>query len=72
MRVKPEQPEHIKNAILAGQAEIRREAEAARRSAPANLPGAPLRSLDEWEALPQHEQLARMDEVDALLAEGQR
>jgi hypothetical protein len=33
---------------------------------------APLRTIDEWEKLSQQEQLARMDEVDHLLAEGQR
>jgi hypothetical protein len=31
---------------------------------------APLRSLDEWEALPQTERQARMDEADQLQREG--
>jgi hypothetical protein len=79
MKVKPEQPEHIKNAIMAGNAERQAEAEAARRARPSPVnfatppPGkAPIRSLDEWEALPQGEQLSRMDEVDVLLRQGAR
>jgi hypothetical protein len=32
---------------------------------------APLRTIDEWEALPKDERQARMDEVDALILEGQ-
>jgi hypothetical protein len=32
---------------------------------------APLQTLDDWEKLPEREQLARMDEVDQLLREGQ-
>jgi hypothetical protein len=31
---------------------------------------APLQTVEAWEALPQEERLARMDEVDALLLEG--
>ena len=38
---------------------------------PTPPPGkAPLQNLDEWEALPHDEQLARMDEVDYLLGRG--
>jgi hypothetical protein len=33
---------------------------------------APLQSLDEWEALPQDERIARLDECDALQQQGQR
>lgn len=33
---------------------------------------APLQTLDEWEALPDKEQLARMDEVDAMLRAGEK
>lgn len=39
---------------------------------PTPPPGkAPLRTLGEWEALPEDEQLARMDEVDELILKGQ-
>jgi hypothetical protein len=33
---------------------------------------APLQTVEDWEALGQKEQLARMDEVDVLLRQGQR
>src|SRR2546429_9955169 len=40
---------------------------AAQQTGPQPPPGkAPLRTLDEWEALPQAERLARMDEADWL------
>lgn len=45
---------------------------AAANAGPQPPPGkAPLQTIDEWEALPKDERLARMDEVDALLLEGQ-
>jgi hypothetical protein len=48
------------------------EAVAQRSAGPQPPPGrAPLTSLDQWEALPEKEQLARMDEVDQLLREGE-
>jgi hypothetical protein len=31
-----------------------------------------LQTLDEWEALPQDERIARMDEADALILRGER
>lgn len=38
---------------------------------PTPPPGkAPLTTIDEWEGLPQKEQLARMDELDYLIAAG--
>ena len=40
---------------------------AAQQTGPQPPPGkAPLRTLDEWEALPQDERIERMDEADAL------
>jgi hypothetical protein len=45
-------------------------AAAARQGPQPPVGKAPLQSVDEWEALPQSERVARLDEVDALILEG--
>jgi hypothetical protein len=46
-------------------------AAAAQAAGPQPPPGrAALQTIDEWEAFPEKEQLARMDEVDELLRQG--
>jgi hypothetical protein len=46
---------------------------AAHAAGPQPPPGkAPLQTIDEWEALPQDERIARMDECDALVLEGKK
>jgi hypothetical protein len=48
-------------------------AASAAEQGPQPPPGkAPLQTLDDWEALSEREQLARMDEVDELMRQGQR
>jgi hypothetical protein len=57
-----------------GQEYARQQQAAAQAAAapgpPAPAGKAPLRNLDEWEALPQTERLARMDEADFFILRG--
>jgi hypothetical protein len=67
----PEAPAPVAPEIPAASAPAQAVAAAPQGSTPP--PGkAPLQTLDDWEALSEREQLARMDEVDELMRQGQR
>jgi hypothetical protein len=61
--------------LTPGQAYAQQQQLAAQAVAPGPPPPAgkaPLSSLDDWEALPQAERLARLDEADALYLRGEK
>jgi hypothetical protein len=66
-----EEAAKILEAMRVGEVAAQPPAQPEAPAAPEATPGeAPLQTIEEWEALPQREQLERMGEVDVLLRQG--